>query len=86
MDNGLNFNAGERRMQNSGANGVREYLPYEIYRDAGRTQRWGATAATGLSGTAPANGRVTLTAYGRADGKKSVTGPYEDTVTVTITF
>lgn len=87
MDDGLWFKNGDRRMSSAPAgNGVREYLPYEIYRNAGRTQRWGGTAATGVTQTAPANGKVTLIAYGRADGRRSVAAPYQDTITVTLTF
>lgn len=86
MDNGLHFQAGDRRMENPLANGARRYLNYEIYRNAGRTQRWGGTAATGITQTTPANGKVTLTAYGRVDDRRSAAGAYEDTVTVTITF
>jgi spore coat protein U-like protein len=86
MDDGLNVRNGKRRMHNPAGNGNREYLEYEVYRNAGRTQRWGSTAATGITQTAPVNGKVTLIAYGRADGKRSVAGPYEDIITVTIAF
>lgn len=86
MDNGLHYQAGDRRMENPLAAGARRYLNYEIYRNAGRTQRWGGTAVTGITQTAPANGKVTLTAYGRVDDRRSAAGAYQDTVTVTITF
>lgn len=85
MDNGLNFQAGNRRMSNPLANGVREYLPYEIYRNAARTQRWGSSPATGVSGTTGA-AQVILTAYGRALGRRVAAGAYTDTVVVTLTF
>lgn len=83
FDDGDNFN-GQRRMARTGA-GFGTYLNYEIYRNAARTQRWGRTAAEVVSGVAPANGKVTLTAYGRANGF-IVAGPFQDTVTVTISF
>lgn len=86
MNDGLHVKNGQRRMENPGANGVREYLEYEIYRNAARTQRWGGTAATGISQTAPASGRVVLTAYGHTNGKKAAASPYRDSVTVTIAF
>lgn len=86
MDDGLNAKNGARRMANALANGVREYLEYEVYRDAARSQRWGATAAAGISRTAPADGRVVLTAYGRVDGKRTIASRYEDIITVTISF
>jgi spore coat protein U-like protein len=83
MDNGLNFN-GQRRMRRVGGGNL--YLNYEIYRNAARTQRWGSTVATSVSGTAPTDGKVTLYAYGRANGIFAMASPYEDLVTVTITF
>lgn len=82
MDDGLNFN-GQRRMRRVGGGA---YLNYEIYRNAARTQRWGATPATSVSGTAPADGKMTLYAYARANGFFAMASPYEDLVTVTITF
>ncbi|WP_133364691.1 spore coat U domain-containing protein [Qipengyuania sediminis] len=86
MDNGLHFRAGSRRMANPAGNGNRQFIDYEIFRNAARTQRWGATAATGITTIAPADGKVTLIAYGRADGRRSIASAYEDTVTVTISF
>lgn len=64
-------------------------IPYNVYRDAGRSQSWGNTAATDtVVGTADATGMVTLTAYGRIPSTASsvVAGAYTDTVTVTVTF
>lgn len=83
IDNGLNFN-GQRRMVRIGP-GFGRFLNYEIFRDAARSQRWGMTAAQVVTGVAPANGKVTLVAYGRANGFVAA-GPFEDTVTITITF
>lgn len=74
MDNGLWVKNGQRRMIDPFSNGVRQYLDYEIYRNAARTQRWGSTAATGVTGVAGA-AQVTLFAYGRALGKKVSAGP-----------
>lgn len=85
MDNGLWVKSGQRRMSNPGAKGVREYLDYDIYRNAARTQRWGGTPATGVSGVTGA-AQVTLIAYGSALGKKVSAGAYTDTVVVTLTF
>lgn len=84
IDDGLYVNAGQRRMTRVGP-GVGTYLNYEIYRNAARTQRWGSAAGQLVTGVTPANGRVTLTAYGRTTGFL-VAGPFQDTVTVTITF
>lgn len=84
IDDGLNVTGGQRRMRRIGP-GFGTYLNYEIYRNAARTQRWGATAGQTVTGVAPVNGKVTLTAYGRTQGFIAA-GPFEDTVTVTITF
>jgi spore coat protein U-like protein len=84
IDNGLNFN-GQRRMFN-GVGGWFAYVPYEIYRNAARSQVWGATLATMVTGTTPANGQVTLTAYGRVPSTIVLPRDYVDTVTVTVNF
>lgn len=84
IDDGRYANGAQRRMTRIGA-GFGTYLNYEIYRNAARTQRWGSTAGQLVTGVTPANGRVTHTAYGRAQGFL-VAGPFEDTVTITITF
>lgn len=86
MNDGLFARGGQRRMENPGANGLREYLDYEIYRNAARTQRWGGTAAAGVSGVAPSGPQLVLTAYGRTNGRRSAAGAYTDTVTVTVSF
>ncbi len=83
IDNGLNYN-GQRRMWSGG--GFFAYVPYQIYRNAGRTQVWGATAATVVSGITPANGQVTLTAYGRVPNTIVLPRDYVDTVTITVNF
>lgn len=84
MDDGINFNAGQRRMRRIGP-GFGTFLNYDIYRNAARTQRWGSGAGQVVSGVAPADGKVTLYAYGRTQGFVAA-GPFEDTVTITITF
>lgn len=84
IDNGLNFN-GQRRMAN-GSNGVRAYVPYQIYRNAARTQVWGSTPANMVTGITPVNGEVTLTAYGRVPSTIVLPRVYIDTVTVTVNF
>ncbi|MDB5886599.1 MAG: hypothetical protein JWR74_2770, partial [Polaromonas sp.] len=78
---------GQRRM----AGPAPDFMGYELYRDSGRTQRWGNNTAGGTntvngSGASQANPTV-LTVYGRvpaqADGAP---GAYSDTVTVTLTY
>lgn len=85
IDNGLYFN-GQRRMYGGVWAGFQLYVPYQIYRDAARTQVWGSTAGTLATGTTPVNGDVTLTAYGRVPNSIVLARPYLDTVTVTVNF
>lgn len=84
IDNGLNFN-GQRRMAN-GNGGAFAYVPYQIYRNAARTQVWGSTAGTLVTGVTPIDGEVTLTAYGRVPASIVLPRVYIDTVTVTVNF
>ena len=86
IDNGQNFNA-TRRMWSGSGNGGPSYVPYEIYRNAIRTQRWGSTAGTMASGVTPSNAApVLLTAYCRVLNTRVLAKPYTDTVTVTLNF
>lgn len=84
LDNGQNFN-GQRRMSN-GAGGFFAYVRYQIYRDPSRTQVWGSAAGLLVAGTTPANGLVTLTAYGRVPNSIVLPRAYTDIVTVTVNF
>lgn len=86
MDDGQNFRAGRRRMANPLGRGNTAYIDYEIYRDSAYRQRWGQTLASSATGITPASGRVTLTAYGVASGRRSISSEYQDIVTVTVTF
>lgn len=81
IDNGLHFN-GSRRMW-AGSGNI--YTPYQIYRDAARTQLWG-TGANQVTGTTPLDGEVTLVAYGRVPDTRRPARPYTDRVTVTVNF
>lgn len=83
IDNGLHFN-GQRRMFSGGA--WFAYVPYQIYRNAARTQVWGSTAGNLVTGTTPVDGEVTLIAYGRVPNSIVLPRPYMDTVTVTVNF
>lgn len=84
LDNGVNNGAGgQRRMQRVGGGG---FLNYELYKDSGRTQRWGNNNAQRLNGTG--NGLPQqLPVYGRLPGAQVVAfGPYRDTITVTVQY
>ena len=83
IDNGLHFN-GSRRMFNGTP--AHSYVPYQLYRDAARTQVWGSTAGNLATGITPLNGEVTLTVYGRVPDTKVLAREYKDTVTVTVNF
>lgn len=83
IDNGLYYN-GQRRMWSGGT--FFAYVPYQIYRNAARTQVWGATAGNVVTGITPVNGQVTLTAYGRVPNSIVIPRAYIDTVTVTVNF
>lgn len=86
MDDGANVSGGVRRMKGT-LNGA--YLPYEIYADSSRSQRWGQNQGTNtVGGNAGATGSTTLTAYGRIPASASAVSAdaYTDTVTVTVNF
>ena len=84
IDNGQNYN-GQRRMVGTTIFGTL-YLPYQLYRNAARTQLWGSTAGATVNGTTPTNGKATLTVYGRLPNSLVLGAVYLDTVTVTVNF
>lgn len=85
MNNGSNASGTTRRMKSTAGN----YVNYEMYSNAARSQRWGATVGTDtVSGTgAGDNSPQSATVYGRvpAQGTKPG-GTYSDTVTLTLTY
>lgn len=85
IDNGQQPNGAQRRMWH-GAGGWFRYVNYQIYRNAARTQLWGSTAGNVATGTTPANGQVTLVAYGRVPNSIVLPAAYLDVVTVTVSF
>lgn len=85
LDNGSNVSGTQRRMR-LGTTG--NYVNYELYRDTGRTQRWGATLSTDTrtgSGTGTAQ---SVTVYGRVPPQSPMpaAGSYKDTILVTVTY
>lgn len=87
LDNGLNSASGQRYMSNGAATPTK--IPYNVYKDAARSQAWGSTTGTNTAaGTAGVSGLVSLVAYGRipASATSVGAGSYTDTVTVTVTF
>jgi spore coat protein U-like protein len=83
LDNGIHYNAPYRRLKHrTSAN----YLIYELYRDAGKTARWGNDEASSVHMTADGEAQQ-ITVYGRVPA--SQTGPigsYSNTTTVTVDF
>lgn len=85
LDNGQNANGTTRRM--AGAAG--EFVVYELYRDSGRTQRWGNDTVNGTDTVNDSgNGLAkTTTIYGRVAAQATpAPGNYSDTITVRVTY
>lgn len=90
MDNGSNASSTQRRMK-SGTN----FLNYNLYVDAGRTNAW-TTAASNSACTSASScylgtgsgSSQAVNIYGRVPsvGSAPPTGSYSDTVTMTITY
>ncbi len=84
LGNGLHAVAAQRNLQ-SGSN----ILAYDLFKETGRTTRWGDSGAGLVSGTGTA-AEQSLTVYGRiATGQTLVSGngtPYTDTILVTLTY
>jgi spore coat protein U-like protein len=82
LGNGLNFGSGARRMRNA-----TRYVSYELYRNSGRTQRWGSALNVDTA-TGSGNGNVqNLSVYGRVPVQATPNaGTYTDVVVVTVTY
>jgi spore coat protein U-like protein len=70
-----------------------QYVEYELYRDAGRSQRWGNDTTGGtdtVNGNGSNHGQGSgngLTVYGRVPAQpEAASGSYSDTVTITLTY
>lgn len=82
LGQGDNFQGGTRRMR-SGAN----FINYELYRDAGRTQAFGATIGTDTFAGTGSGAAQTIPVYGRVPAQANVAvGDYTDIVTITVTY
>lgn len=74
--------ADNRRMLGGAGN----FVPYGLYRDAGRTLFWGDLIGTNtLAGTGNASNQ-SIPVYGRVPSTNAPAGSYADTVTATITY
>lgn len=69
-----------------------DLLTYNLYRDAGRSLVWGNTVGSDtvsqtINLANNASGNLTFTIFGRIDALQDVRpGPYNDTITITVTF
>ncbi|AMX03763.1 Csu type fimbrial protein [Microbulbifer thermotolerans] len=81
LDGGGSGDINNRRMLLGG-----DSIDYQLYQDAARTQVWGDTVGTVVSGTG-SGAAQSITVYGRvpAQGAKPP-GIYQDTITATVTF
>lgn len=81
LNNGSHASGQNRRMAGPGG-----HLGYQLYRDASRTQVWGANNPNSMSGTGN-NLTQSLTVYGRVPAQPvAAPGTYSDTVTITLTY
>jgi spore coat protein U-like protein len=83
LDNGTNAQGQVRRMISG-----KEFLAYELYKDNGRSQRWGDTGDERYdAGVAPSRDPRQFVVYGRvAAGQDVAEGNFQDTVVVTVQF
>lgn len=80
LSNGDNFSTTRRMI--SGAN----FVPYEIYREAGLNSRWGNTDTTDrVSGTGTAANQA-ISVYGSVPSLNYPAGSYSDEITATVTY
>lgn len=83
LDNGQHAVGSTRRMHN----GAGQYVEYELYRDAARSQRWGDTLNTDTLADTGTGSAQAQPIYGRvAPQITPPQGTYSDTVTVTIYY
>ena len=84
LDNGRNA-SGSARALRLGTSG--NLVRYELYRDAARTQRWGAALNVDTLPGTGTGGSQAVTVYGRVPAGQVVpAGPYADVITVTVTY
>jgi len=83
LDLGLSASGAIRRMAGGG-----DFLQYQLYKEAARTNVWGNSGADLLNpGVSPSIVPRVVTVYGRVFAGQDVTsGGYNDTILATITF
>jgi spore coat protein U-like protein len=84
LNNGTSANGNVRRMKFSGGG---DYVTYELYRDSGRSQRWGNTQDTDTVAGTGSGSSQQIAVYGRVPPQTTPTpGTYADTVTVYVYY
>jgi spore coat protein U-like protein len=82
LDNGQHATGTTRRMTGPGG-----LLNYELYRNSGRTQRWGSTLNNDTVVGVGSGNTQNLTVYGRVPNQTTPSaGTYNDTITITVTY
>ena len=83
LDNGQYASGNLRRMRNAAG----QYLTYELYRDAARSQRWGSTLNSDTQTGTGTGSTQSLTLYGKVPAPQTpAPGSYSDVVKVTVTY
>jgi spore coat protein U-like protein len=80
---GNNASGSTRRLSDGSGN----FLSYELYSNAGRTNIWNTTTGTLATGAAPSKASRDFTVYGRIGPNQDVpAGAYSDSVVATVNF
>jgi spore coat protein U-like protein len=83
LDNGQHASGNTRRMTGVGSYAVN----YELYRDSGRSLRWGNTVNIDTLGGTGSGTTQSVSVYGRVPPQAAVAaGNYSDIITVTVTY
>ena len=82
LNNGTNASGTQRRM----GDGAGNYVNYELYRDGGRSSRWGNTIGTDTAAGTGTGQDQSVIVYGRVPTQTATPGNYNDTILVTVTY
>jgi len=84
LDDGLHATGGTRRMRQGNSD---RYVTYQLFRNPGRSQRWGTTAGVDTASGVGSGATQSVIVHGRVPGPQTApAGTYGDTVTVTVTY
>lgn len=83
LNNGLHASGNTRRMAGPGG----QLIQYELYRNSGRTLRWGNTPGTDTVDKTGNGSNQNSTVYGRVPMQPTPSaGVYSDTITISVTY